>query len=77
MNSDDLKLSSVNFEHGMLLTPDHFLRQERYFDSMLLWVLRYTTNAYGLVGVVPGWRKWNAARPASIRWSALAKTIKR
>ncbi len=53
MNSDDLKLSSVNFEHGMLLTPDHFLRQERYFDSMLLWVLRYTTNAYGLVGGGP------------------------
>src|ERR1700730_3838645 len=53
MNSDDLKLNSVNWEHGMLLTPDHFLRQERYFDSMLLWALRYTTNAFGLVGGGP------------------------
>jgi hypothetical protein len=50
MNSDDIKLASVNWEHGMLLTPDHFLRQERYLDSALLWMLRYSTNAYGLVG---------------------------
>ena len=48
--SDDIKLSSVNWEHGMLLTPEHFLRQEAYMDSALLWVLRYATNAYGLVG---------------------------
>ena len=34
----------------MLLTPEHFLRQEAYIDSALLWVLRYATNAYGLVG---------------------------
>jgi hypothetical protein len=53
MNSDDLKLHSVNWEHGMLLTPDHFLRQERYFDSMVLWALRYLTSAYGLVGGGP------------------------
>lgn len=48
--SDDIKLSSVNWEHGMLLTPEHFLRQEAYMDSALLWVLRYASNAYGLVG---------------------------
>lgn len=53
MNSDDIKLGSVNWEHGMLLTPDHFLRQERYLDSALLWMLRYATNAFGLVGGGP------------------------
>ena len=53
MNLNDLKLTAVNWEHGMLLTPDHFLRQERYFDSMLLWSIRYLTNAYGLVGGGP------------------------
>ena len=50
MDPDDIKLSSVNWEHGMLLTPDHFLRQERYFDSALLWAVRYCTSAFGLVG---------------------------
>jgi hypothetical protein len=53
MNSDDIKLGSVNWQHGMLLTPDHFLRQERYLDSALLWMLRYATNAFGLVGGGP------------------------
>ncbi len=53
MNPDDLQLSSVNWEHGMLLTPDHFRRQEQYFDSLVLWALRYTTSAYGLVGGGP------------------------
>src|SRR5215471_6001274 len=53
MDSDDIKLGSVNWEHGMLLTPDHFLRQERYLDSALLWLLRYATNAFGLVGGGP------------------------
>jgi hypothetical protein len=53
MNSDDVKLGSVNWEHGMLLTPEHFLRQERYFEAGLLWALRYATNAYGLVGGGP------------------------
>ncbi|MBI5083458.1 MAG: hypothetical protein HZB13_02525 [Acidobacteria bacterium] len=53
MNPKDIKLNSVNWEHGMLLTPDHFLRQERYFDSMLLWALRYASNSSGLVGGGP------------------------
>jgi hypothetical protein len=53
MDSDDIKLGSVNWEHGMLLGPDHFLRQERYVDSALLWMLRYATNAFGLVGGGP------------------------
>jgi hypothetical protein len=53
MNPDDVKLSSVNWEHGMLLTPDHFMRQERYFEAGLLWALRYASSAYGLVGGGP------------------------
>jgi hypothetical protein len=53
MDSDDIKLGSVNWEHGMLLTPDHFLRHERYLDSALLWLLRYSTDAYGLVSGGP------------------------
>ena len=53
MDSDDIKLGSVNWEHGMLLTPDHFLRQERYLDSALLWMMRYVTDAFGLVGGGP------------------------
>jgi hypothetical protein len=50
MKSDDVVLNSVNWEHGMLLAPEHFVRQERYFDSAILWGLRYTTNSFGLVG---------------------------
>ena len=50
MNPDDVKLTAVNWEHGMLLTPDHFLRQERYFEAALIWTLRYATAAYGLIG---------------------------
>ena len=53
MKRDDVDLSSVNWEHGMLLTPDHFIRQERYVDSTLLWILRYATEAHGLVGGGP------------------------
>jgi hypothetical protein len=53
MNPEDVSLSSVNWEHGMLLTPTHFLRQEKYFEAGLLWVLRYATNAFGLVGGGP------------------------
>jgi hypothetical protein len=53
MKPDEVNLSAVNWEHGMLLTPEHFLRLERYFDSTLLWMLRYTTKAYGLIGGGP------------------------
>jgi hypothetical protein len=53
MNSKDINLASVNWEHGMLLSPEHFLRQERYFDSALLWAVRYMTPSYGLVGGGP------------------------
>lgn len=53
MDPDDIKLNSVNWEHGMLLTPEHFLRQERYFDSAILWMLRYGSPTFGLVGGGP------------------------
>jgi hypothetical protein len=50
---DEIKLNSVNWEHGMLLSPDHFLRQEQYIDSLVLWALRYTAFGYGLIGGGP------------------------
>ena len=53
MNPDDVRLTAVNWEHGMLLTPNHFLRQERYFEAGLLWTLRYATTEFGLVGGGP------------------------
>ena len=43
-------LRSVNWEHGMLLTPDHFLRQELYLESLNAWGMRYLLNGSGLVG---------------------------
>ena len=47
---DDLQLRSVNWEHGMLLTPDHFLRQEQYLESLQGWGMRYLAQGTGLVG---------------------------
>jgi hypothetical protein len=49
-NKVEIDLGSVNWTQGMLLTPEHFLRQEKYFDSALLWAIRYAMNSYGLVG---------------------------
>ena len=46
----DLQLRSVNWEHGMLLTPDHFLRQEQYLESLNAWGMRYLLQGTGLVG---------------------------
>lgn len=51
MNDKDINLSSVHWTQGMLLTPEHFTRQEQYFDSALLWLARFATDAYGLVGI--------------------------
>ncbi len=45
-----LNLRSVNWEHGMLLTPEHFLRQEQYLESLSAWSLRYLAAGNGLVG---------------------------
>jgi hypothetical protein len=46
----EIKLNSVNWEHGMLLSPDHFIRQEQYVDSLVLWALRYMNVGHGLIG---------------------------
>jgi hypothetical protein len=53
MIDDELDLRSVNWSQGMFLTPDHFLRQERYVDSVVMWLLRYSLPTYGLVGGGP------------------------
>jgi hypothetical protein len=45
-----MRLRSVNWEHGMLLTPDHFLRQERYLEALFGWGLRFVLSGSGLVG---------------------------
>ncbi|HEY7180064.1 MAG TPA: hypothetical protein VIC84_01545 [Blastocatellia bacterium] len=50
MNDREINLSSVNWTQGMFLTPEHFLKQERYFDSALLWAIHYALDGYGLVG---------------------------
>src|SRR5262245_32909708 len=50
MNEKEINLGSVNWTQGMLLTPEHFLRQEKYFDSALLWAIHYALDGYGLVG---------------------------
>jgi len=47
---EEIYLGSVNWTQGMLLTPEHFLRQEKYFDSAILWTIRYAMDGYGLVG---------------------------
>lgn len=53
MIDDDIDLTSVNWTQGMFLTPDHFLRQERYVDSLFLWTMRYLTPVHGLLGGGP------------------------
>lgn len=49
----EIKLSSVNWQHGMLLSPQHFMRQEEYIDALILWTLRYMSPSHGLVGGGP------------------------
>jgi hypothetical protein len=53
VKDEDIDLRSVNWEHGMFVTPEHFLRQERYIDSLGMWVLRNCTDVYGLIGGGP------------------------
>jgi hypothetical protein len=43
-------LKSVNWTTGMLLTPDHFQRQDDFVESSFRWLLRYCTPGSGLVG---------------------------
>ena len=53
MPDDIIDLRSVNWSQGMFLTPDHFIRQEQYFDSLLLWVMRHASGTSGLIGGGP------------------------
>jgi predicted component of type VI protein secretion system len=53
MNPEELRHNAVNWEFGMLVTPEHFLRQERYLESNLLWMLRYVSDSFGLIGGGP------------------------
>jgi hypothetical protein len=53
MADDFIDLRSVNWSQGMFLTPEHFLRGERYVDSRLLWMMRYLSAAAGIVGGGP------------------------
>ena len=50
MTERDQYFRSVNWTTGMLLTPDHFNRQDRYFEEQVAWLLRYCLPASGLVG---------------------------
>lgn len=53
MNPKDVRHNAVNWEFGMLVTPEHFLRQERFYESEMLWMLRYTHDSFGLIGGGP------------------------
>ncbi|MEZ4455799.1 MAG: type VI secretion system baseplate subunit TssK [Gemmatimonadales bacterium] len=46
----DQSFRSVNWTTGMLLTPEHFLRQDRYTEEQVAWLLRYCLPMTGLVG---------------------------
>src|SRR5512140_2931826 len=50
MADETVDLRSVNWVEGMFLAPDHFLRQERYVESLMLWLLHYVVPAGGLLG---------------------------
>lgn len=48
--AQDQSFRSVNWTTGMLLTPEHFLRQDRYIEEQVAWLLRYCIPVSGLVG---------------------------
>ena len=50
MSDETAGVRSVNWMTGMLLTPEHFLRQDAYIDNAFAWLLRYTLPGTGLVG---------------------------
>ena len=53
MNPDDVRHNAVNWEFGMLVAPEHFLRQERFYEASMLWMLRYAHDGFGLIGGGP------------------------
>lgn len=46
---DDFKLQSINWRDGMLLTMEHFRKQQQYFEELLRWHAVGTGDNYGLV----------------------------
>ncbi|MEO8451210.1 MAG: hypothetical protein ABI647_15545 [Gemmatimonadota bacterium] len=50
MTERDQSFRSVNWTTGMLLTPEHFLRQDRFIEEQVAWLLRYCIPISGLVG---------------------------
>ncbi len=50
MTDDVARLKSINWTTGMLLSPEHFRRQDAYFDETIGWLLRYCLPGVGLVG---------------------------
>src|SRR5437762_13085807 len=70
MPDDIIDLRSVNWSQGMFLTPDHFLRQERYFDSALLWLMRHALPTAGLIGGGP---RVEAAERGAARFDPLVE----
>ena len=53
MNPKDIHHNAVNWEFGMLVAPEHFLRQERFYEATMLWMMRYTHDSFGLIGGGP------------------------
>ncbi len=53
MSSEDIRYNAVNWEFGMLVTPEHFLHQERFHEATMLWMLRYAHDSFGLIGGGP------------------------
>jgi hypothetical protein len=53
MADELIDLRGVNWSQGMFLTPEHFLRQERYVDSLWLWLVRFSSTTHGLLGGGP------------------------
>lgn len=53
MNQKDIHHNAVNWEFGMLVAPEHFLRQERFYEAERLWMMRYTHDSFGLIGGGP------------------------
>ncbi|MBC7895251.1 MAG: type VI secretion system baseplate subunit TssK, partial [Cytophagaceae bacterium] len=48
--AQDQYFRAVHWTTGMLLTPEHFVRQDRYMEEQVAWLLKYCLPAGGLVG---------------------------
>lgn len=57
---DGSRLKSVNWTTGMLLSPNHFRRQDAFLEETVGWLLTYCLQGTGLVGtgvrIAPGER---------------------